>query len=510
MQTKTPLLLLILDGWGAREAAADNAITTANTPHWDRLWQQCPRGLLNTSGTAVGLPEGQMGNSEVGHMNIGAGRIVYQELTRIGKAIDDGEFEHNPALNKAIETPDNGNSVHILGLLSDGGVHSHIDHLLTTLELAARKHDGPVIVHALLDGRDTPPRSAEGYIETLEAAVAKLENAYIGSIGGRYYGMDRDNRWERVERAWQAIVLGQSDFNADSASSALAQARARDESDEFVQPTTIDGGRPVVDGDSVIFINFRADRARQISRALVEPDFDGFSVQQPELAAFTTMTQYIEGLRAEVAFPPTSLEHLLGEEIARAGLKQLRIAETEKYAHVTYFFNGGEEQVFDGEDRKLIPSPNVATYDLKPAMSSVELTEELVKAIESGDYPVIICNVANPDMVGHTGVFDAAIQAVESVDVLLGRMTQALDGVGGEMLVTADHGNIEQMKDPSTGQPHTAHTTRPVPLVFYGRPAKMIERGSLRDIAPTILNLLQLDIPKAMTGQPLVHILASD
>ena len=510
MQTKTPLLLLILDGWGEREAAPDNAITSAHTPNWDRMREHYSHTLLDTSGTAVGLPEGQMGNSEVGHMNIGAGRIVYQELTRISKAIEDGEFQHNPALNKTIAATHPGHTVHILGLLSDGGVHSHVDHLIETVKLAVSQHDGPVVVHALLDGRDTPPRSAEAYIETLETTVAGLENAHIGSIGGRYYGMDRDQRWERVARAWQAIVTGKAEFDADTAGHALANARARDESDEFVQPTTVNGGHPIVDGDSVIFINFRADRARQISRALVEPGFDGFELEQPKLASFATMTQYIEGLPAEVAFPPTRLEHLFGEEIARASLKQLRIAETEKYAHVTYFFNGGEEQVFEGEHRKLIPSPKVATYDLQPAMSSVELTDALVEAIESGDYPVIICNVANPDMVGHTGVLEAALRAVEAVDVLLGRITEALDRVGGEMLVTADHGNIEQMLDPDSGQPHTAHTTHPVPLVFYGRSAEMNEHGSLRDIAPTILNLLQLDIPNEMTGRPLVHLRPSE
>ena len=510
MQIKTPLLLLILDGWGVREAAPDNAITSADTANWDRLWQHYPHALLDTSGTAVGLPEGQMGNSEVGHMNIGAGRIVYQELTRISKAIDDGDFQQNPALNQTINATGPGNTVHILGLVSDGGVHSHIDHLIETLKLTALRHDGPVVVHALLDGRDTPPRSAEAYIETLEKAVASFENTHIGSIGGRYYGMDRDQRWNRVARAWQAVVEATAEFDADTASNALAQARVRDESDEFVQPTTIDGGYPVRDGDSVIFINFRADRARQFSRALVEPGFDGFERTQPKLAGFATMTQYIEGLPTNVAFAPTTLEHLLGEELSKAGLKQLRIAETEKYAHVTYFFNGGQERVFEGEDRKLIPSPKVATYDLQPTMSSVELTDALVEAIESGEYPVIICNVANPDMVGHTGVFDAALRAVEAVDVLLGRIAEALDRSGGEMLVTADHGNIEQMLDPDTGQPHTAHTTHPVPLVFYGRAARMTERGSLRDLAPTILDLLGLPIPGAMTGQPLVHIQAVD
>lgn len=505
MERRTPLLLLILDGWGVREAAPDNAIAAARTPNWDRLWRDCPHALLQTSGEAVGLPAGQMGNSEVGHMNIGAGRIVYQELTRITKAIEDGEFDANAALLETIDAAGEG-TVHVMGLLSEGGVHSHEDHFLATIELAARQHRGEVAVHAFLDGRDTPPRSAAKSLERLQRRVDDLENVRIASVSGRYWAMDRDQRWDRIERAWNAIVRGRAEFTADRATEALDAAYARDENDEFVPPTVIDGGKPIQDGDSAIFINFRADRARQLSRALVDPDFDGFEGPRPKLAAFATMTRYESDLDARVAFPPTRMLHLFGEELANAGLAQLRIAETEKYAHVTYFFNGGREQVFEGEDRKLIPSPDVATYDLQPEMSAPALTRELVAAIKSGRWPVLVCNVANPDMVGHSGVFDAAVKAVEAVDRLLGEVHKAVSEAGGEMLVTADHGNVEQMSDPETGQAHTAHTTNPVPLVFAGRPARMDSSGSLRDIAPTMLELLGLDAPDEMTGRPLVHI----
>jgi len=506
MTKRTPLVLLILDGWGVREPAPDNAISCADTPNWDRLFETHPHSLLQTSGTAVGLPAGQMGNSEVGHMNIGAGRVIFQELTRINNAIEAGEFRTNPALNQAIAHTPDGNTVHIIGLVSDGGVHSHIDHLIETLRLAALKHDGPIAIHALLDGRDTPPRSAKQYLLQLQSAVDEHENAHIASVGGRYFGMDRDQRWERIEAAWNCIVEAQSAFDADGALDALDQARERDESDEFVQPTTIDSGAPIKDGDSVICVNFRADRARQLSRALVEPGFDGFEARQPRLSGFVTLTEYLEHLPAAVAFPPSRYDHLLGQELADAGLGQLRIAETEKYAHVTYFFNGGEETVFAGEDRRLIPSPNVATYDLKPEMSAQQLTQALVEAIEHQRYPVIICNVANPDMVGHTGIFQAAIRAVETVDQLIGEVAAAVERAGGELLITADHGNIEQMLDPETGQPHTAHTTYPVPLVFVGRSARMLNEGSLRDIAPTMLSLLELEVPAQMTGQPLVQL----
>jgi len=505
MQRRTPLLLLILDGWGVREAADDNAIAMADTPNWDRLWRDCPHSLLATSGEAVGLPRGQMGNSEVGHMNIGAGRVVYQELTRISRAIDSGEFERNAALTDTIDDAGNG-TVHVMGLLSDGGVHSHEEHFFATLRLAARRHDGPIAVHAFLDGRDTPPRSARASLEKLQALTDELAQVQVATIGGRYYAMDRDQRWDRIERAWRAIAEARAEHTAGDALAALDAAYDRGEDDEFVQPTVIDGGRPLADDDSVVFINFRADRARQLTRVLVDPSFDAFDAGTPRLAAVATMTRYEDELDTRVAFPPVRMRHLLGEELASAGLRQLRIAETEKYAHVTYFLNGGQEQVFDGEDRKLIPSPRVATYDLQPEMSAPELARELVHAIGSGHWPVIICNVANPDMVGHSGVFDAAVQAVEAVDALLGETIRAVATAGGEMLVTADHGNCEQMTDPESGQPHTAHTLNPVPLVFFGRPATLAREGSLRDIAPTMLGLLDLPIPDEMTGTPLVRL----
>jgi len=506
MPDHQPLVLLILDGWGHREAAPDNAISTGHTPNWDRLWSTCPHSLLTTSGEAVGLPDGQMGNSEVGHLNIGAGRIVYQELTRIGKAIEDGSFADNQALVGAIsKARASGGCVHIMGLLSPGGVHSHEDHLLATVDLAL-KHGAPeVAVHAFLDGRDMPPRSAKPSITRLEAAVEGHEQARIASVSGRYYAMDRDKRWARTQKAWNAIVAAEAEHHCDSASEALQQAYERGEDDEFVLPSVIGNGRRIEDGDVVIFINFRADRARQLTAAFVTPDFDGFQARRPKLAAMVTMTRYQDKLDTDVAFGPVTFEHLLGGELAAAGFRQLRIAETEKYAHVTYFFNGGEEQVFEGEERKLIPSPDVATYDLQPEMSAPRLTDDLVAAIDSGDYQVIICNVANPDMVGHSGVFEAAVKAVEAVDLLLGHVDEALRRAGGEMLVTADHGNVEQMTDPLTNQPHTAHTTNPVPFLYVGpRKVTMLDHGSLRDIAPTMLTLLGLETPEAMTGQPLV------
>jgi len=504
-----PLVLLILDGWGVREAAPDNAIAAARTANWDRLWRDCPHALLETSGEAVGLPDGQMGNSEVGHMNIGAGRIVYQELTRITRAIRDGEFQRNPALIETIAGAGDG-TVHIMGLLSDGGVHSHEDHFLATIELTAARHSGPVAVHVFLDGRDTPPRSARKSLQKLNECVARHSNVRVASMSGRYWAMDRDQRWERVHRAWLALAHARAEFSADDPLSALDTAYERDENDEFVQPTVIGGGCPMADGDSAIFINFRADRARQLTQVLTDPEFDRYREPRPKLAAMATMTRYAADLDTAVAFPPTELHNLFGEVLARAGLRQLRIAETEKYAHVTYFFNGGREQVFDGEDRKLIASPKVATYDLQPEMSAPELTRELVKAIGSGTWPVIICNVANPDMVGHSGVFDAAVRAVEAVDALLGEVVVAIEAAGGTLMVTADHGNVEQMTDPDTGQAHTAHTTNPVPLVFFGAEAEVQSRGSLRDIAPTMLTLLGLEIPPEMNGRPLIRTSTAD
>ncbi len=507
MSRARPLMLLILDGWGQREAADDNAITTGHTPNWDAVWANRPRTLLDTSGESVGLPAGQMGNSEVGHMNLGAGRIVYQELTRIGKAIEDGSFKRNPALLAGVgKAKVAGGCVHILGLLSPGGVHSHQDHLLATLELALDNGAPEVAVHIFLDGRDVAPRSAAESIARLEAAVADSDRARIASVCGRYYAMDRDQRWDRTQLAWDAIVDARAEFSADTASQALQAAYSRDENDEFVKPTLIGDGRRVADGDAVIFINFRADRARQLTRAFVEPGFDGFECRRPDLSTMVTMTHYLDGLPVEVAFAPQRFDHLLGAELSAAGLRQLRIAETEKYAHVTYFFNGGEEQVFEGEDRKLIPSPGVATYDLQPEMSAPALTKALVAAIEGGGYDVIVCNVANPDMVGHSGKFDAAVAAVEAVDRVLGEVLPVLERAGGEALITADHGNVEQMSDPATGQAHTSHTTNPVPLVYYGaRTLQLRDGGSLRDIAPTLLALLDLPQPEEMTGRSLIR-----
>ena len=508
MTRPSPVLLLILDGWGYREPADDNAISVGRTPNWDRLWARNPRAFLDTSGEAVGLPDGQMGNSEVGHMNIGAGRVVYQELTRINQAIRDGEFERNPALNQALAAArERGGRVHILGLLSPGGVHSHEDHLLTTLEMAVSAGVESVAVHAFLDGRDMPPRSAMASLERLEKAVSASDRTCIAGICGRFYAMDRDQRWDRTEKAWRLIVEGDAEQTAESATTGLEAAYERGEDDEFVQPTRVQPGVSVADGDVVIFINFRADRARQLSQAFVGEDFSGFEARRPQLAAMVTMTHYQDDLNCAVAFPPATLPELLGEVVARAGLRQLRIAETEKYAHVTYFFNGGGEKVFAGEERILVPSPKVATYDLQPEMSAPELERRLLEQIGQGRHELIVCNVANPDMVGHTGDFQAAVAAVEAVDRLLGSVMSALDHAGGEMLVTADHGNVEQMSDPETGQAHTAHTLNPVPIVYCGpRPPARLNDGSLRDIAPTLLGLLGLPVPEVMTGRPLFDV----
>jgi len=505
--TRGPLVLMILDGWGYREPAPDNAITTGDTPHWDRLWSRCPHTLIETSGEAVGLPDGQMGNSEVGHMNIGAGRVVYQDFTRITAAIRDGSFRDNPAITGAVaKARAGGGTVHVMGLLSPGGVHSHEDHFRATVELAAALDAPAIRVHAFLDGRDTPPRSAGGPIERMQACVDALPSAAFSTVCGRYYAMDRDERWDRVEKAWDAIVEARAGFRADSAAEALEAAYARGENDEFVQPTLVDGYTGVADGDVVIFVNFRADRAREITRAFVEDPFGGFQRRKPRLASYVCMTEYLEGLDVAIAYPPETLTDLFGEVVAREGLRQLRIAETEKYAHVTFFFNGGREAPFEGEERILVPSPRVATYDLQPEMSAPELARRLAGEIRSGAWDVIVCNVANPDMVGHTGSMKAAVAAVEAVDACLGEVMEAIDAVDGQLLVTADHGNVEQMTDPETGQTHTAHTTNPVPLVYAGRAARMIDGGSLRDIAPTMLYLLGLPQPAAMTGRSLVKL----
>ena len=505
-----PMVLMILDGWGQREDAADNAISEASTPCWDHIQQIGAQTTIKTSGEFVGLPAGQMGNSEVGHMNIGAGRIVFQSLSSISNAIDNGSFTSNPALLKAIAASRQKRStLHIMGLLSPGGVHSHEEHFLAMVRMAAAQGAYKIKVHAFLDGRDTPPRSAAPSIRKMQDCLDGFGNADFGSLCGRYYAMDRDKRWGRVEKAWDTLVEGRGMFHCDDAASALKAAYDRDENDEFVSPTVIGSYSGTRDDDAVIFVNFRADRAREITQAFIQPGFSGFERQAPKLSCFVCMTQYLEDLPAEIAYPPEQLTGLFGQVLADNGLTQLRIAETEKYAHVTFFFNGGEEQPFAGEQRLLVPSPNVATYDLQPEMSIGKLSSELDKAIRSGTFDVIICNVANPDMVGHTGNMTAAIAAVEAVDQCLGVVLKAVQSMNGELLVTADHGNIEQMKDHQSGQSHTAHTTNPVPLVYCGRSARAVAGGALRDIAPTMLYLLGLPKPAEMTGQPLMELTVS-
>ena len=502
-----PLMLMILDGWGYREDAEDNAISQALTPNWDKIKQLGCHTIIETSGESVGLPDGQMGNSEVGHMNIGAGRVVFQDFTRISMAIRDNSFTANQALLKAINASRAKDStLHIMGLLSPGGVHSHEDHFLAMVRMAASRGAHKIMVHAFLDGRDTPPRSAGPSIQKMQKCLDDIQNADFGSVCGRYFAMDRDQRWDRVAQAWDCLVNAQTRFRSSHAETALLQAYERDESDEFVSPTAIGSHSGICDDDAIIFINFRADRAREISRAFIQSGFDGFERQAPRLSCFVCMTQYLDNLPAEVAFPPDQLNGLLGEVLADHGLRQLRIAETEKYAHVTFFFNGGEEKLFPGEQRLLVPSPNVATYDLQPEMSIGKLSEELDSAIRHDEFDVIICNVANPDMVGHTGNLQAAIAAVQAVDGCLGVVLKAIQSGNGELLITADHGNVEQMADHDTGQSHTAHTTNPVPLVYYGRKAEAVSGGSLRDIAPSMLYLLGIDTPPEMTGRSLLRL----
>ncbi|MCA1799192.1 MAG: 2,3-bisphosphoglycerate-independent phosphoglycerate mutase [Xanthomonadaceae bacterium] len=504
-----PVVLIILDGWGCSDAPDHNAIRAARTPFWDRLWSSAPHTRVDTSGDAVGLPSGQMGNSEVGHLNIGSGRVVYQELTRIGKAIADGSFYENPALTGAVDRAQSaGGAVHILGLLSPGGVHSHEDHIHAMVELAVRRGAKRVFVHAFLDGRDTPPRSAQASLEALAAVCSRTGIARIASICGRYFAMDRDRRWDRVQRAYELLASGSAPFQADDAPAALAAAYERDESDEFVQPTVVGKAAPISDGDAVVFMNFRADRARELTIAFTQDDFDGFERDQRPLPGdWVTLTEYHRDFDCPVAFGPAELENGLGEYVSGLGLRQLRIAETEKYAHVTFFFNGGREDEFPGEDRVLVPSPQVATYDLKPEMSAPELTDRLCEAIRSGQYDLVVCNYANPDMVGHTGVFDAAVKAVETIDACLARVAEALDDADGAMLITADHGNVEQMHDDETGQAHTAHTINLVPLVYYGKQAvEMNGEGVLSDIAPSLLVLMRLPQPPEMTGRALLRL----
>ena len=502
-----PVVLLILDGWGHREDPADNALAQADLPNWDRLWEGCPHTLVHTEGRHVGLPDGQMGNSEVGHMNLGAGRIVYQDLTRVDAAIADGSFFANDALLDACaKARDADRTLHVMGLLSPGGVHSHEAHIFAMLELARRAGVKDVAVHAFLDGRDTPPRSADPSLRALQQLCQRLGNARIASVGGRYFAMDRDQRWDRVQRAWDAIVEARAAHAAPDAVTALAQAYARGENDEFVQPTVVGAPRPLRDGDAVVFMNFRADRARQLTAAFVDPAFAGFEARRPALSAFVCLAEYDARLPTTLAFPPDDLRNTLGEILAAHGLTQLRIAETEKYAHVTFFFSGGREAPYAGEERVLVPSPKVATYDLQPEMSCPEVTARLVDAIRHQRFDVIICNIANPDMVGHTGDLAAAVKAAEAVDVAIGAVSDAVRDVQGALLVTADHGNLEMMRDPTTGQAHTAHTVGPVPLVYVGGRAGATLRagGALRDIAPTMLDLLGIQPPADMSGRSLL------
>jgi 2,3-bisphosphoglycerate-independent phosphoglycerate mutase len=508
MQKRRPVMLVVLDGWGWREDPADNAVRQARTPVFDRLWASCPHALLHTSGRNVGLPQGQMGNSEVGHLNIGAGRVVMQDLPRIGEAIADGEIAKSPALARLIERlRASGGTCHLMGLASPGGVHSHQDHAAALAKLLAEARV-PTVVHAFTDGRDTPPRSADEDIRRLVAALPP--SVAIATVCGRYYAMDRDKRWERVAKAYAAIVEGDGPRFPD-AGAVIADAYAHDISDEFVVPAAVGGYRGMRDGDGVLCFNFRADRVREILSALLDPAFAGFPRRRTvRVAAAVGMTEYSSQLNAflETIFPPQNLRNVLGQVVADAGRAQVRMAETEKYPHVTYFLNGGEETPYVREDRIMVPSPKVATYDLQPEMSAPELTDKAVEAIGSGKYDLIVLNYANPDMVGHTGSLPAAIKAVETVDTGLGRIAEAIGKAGGTLLITADHGNCELMRDPETGGPHTAHTTNPVPVLLLGGPDGQLDGGRLADIAPTLLQLMDLPAPPEMTGTSLLRPLA--
>ncbi len=508
----TPVLLLILDGFGYREDADFNAVLAARKPNWDTLWRDYPHTLINASEKFVGLPTGQMGNSEVGHLNIGAGRVVYQDLSRVDVAIEDGSFYANPALSDAVAlTKQNNSTLHIMGLLSPGGVHSHENHIFAMLEMAARAGLKKIYLHAFLDGRDTPPKSAAHSLQLLQEKCAALGTGQIASIAGRFYAMDRDNRWERVQPAYELLTQGSAEFTAADVLSGLELAYARGESDEFVKPTAIVSGsakNTMQDGDVVVFMNFRADRAREITRALTDKTFGGFDrAFLPKLASFVSLSSYGEDFHLPCAYPPQNIRNGFGEYISSLGLKQLRIAETEKYAHVTYFFSGGREQPYPGEDRILVPSPKVATYDLKPEMSAFEVTDKLEAAILSRQYHAIICNYANGDMVGHTGNMGAATRAVETLDICVGRIVEAMRSIGGELLITADHGNAEQMIDRTTHQAHTAHTLNPVPLLYIGRKAELAGGGALRDLAPSLLAMMGLPQPAEMTGRSLIRMI---
>lgn len=509
---RKPVGLIILDGWGHRTETKHNAIAQANTPNWDNLIKNHPNTLIHTSGMQVGLPDGQMGNSEVGHMNLGAGRVVYQELTRIQKDIDEGRFFQNNALLKAIDTAvDRNKTVHIMGLLSDGGVHSHIDHIKAAIKMA-HERGAQVLLHAFTDGRDTSPQSALQYIADIESYMSEIGGGRIATLTGRYYALDRDNRWDRVHQTYDVITCGMSEFEYNSATEAIQAAYDRGENDEFIQATHIANNTGekscVEDGDSIIFMNFRSDRARQLTKAFIVDDFADFHrCKIPVLSAFVTLTEYkktFEKFGALIAYRPNKLRNTFGEYVAKKGLTQLRIAETEKYAHVTFFFNGGVEEPNLHEERILVNSPKVTTYDQQPEMSLPEVKAELIEAIQSNKFDTFICNIANPDMVGHTGVFDACIQAAEAVDNALGDILEAIKQAGGEVIVTADHGNLEMLFDEEKGKPLTSHTTFPVSLAYFGnRDCTLKENGSLCDVSPTLLHIMGVGQPEEMTGHSL-------
>ena len=510
MSTKKLTMLMILDGFGMNEKEEGNAVKIAQIPALTEILTKNPNTMIHTSGLEVGLPEGQMGNSEVGHTNIGAGRIVYQDLAKITKSIEDGDFFSKPEFVKAIENCKANNSkLHIMGLLSDGGVHSHNRHLYGLLELAKRKDFEDVYVHCFMDGRDTPPASGEGYLIKLEEKLKEKGVGQIASLSGRFYAMDRDKRWERVSQAYDALVHGEGEKALDAVA-AIEESYQKEIFDEFVKPTVITNkeGEPLAkieNGDSVIFFNFRPDRAREITRSIVDKEFDGFETEKLD-TYFVCMTPYDETMpNVEVAFRKEEIRNTFGEYISKKGLKQLRIAETEKYAHVTFFFNGGEEKQYEGEDRILVPSPKVETYDLKPEMSAYEVTDKVIEAIKSEKYDSIILNYANPDMVGHTGSIDAAVKALETINDCVAKVVEAVKSVDGVLLITADHGNAEQMIDYKTGEPHTAHTTNPVPLAVVGLPGnKKVREGRLADLAPTMLDIMGLEKPDEMTGESLI------
>ncbi|MGR9105654.1 MAG: 2,3-bisphosphoglycerate-independent phosphoglycerate mutase [Gammaproteobacteria bacterium] len=506
-----PTVLLILDGFGCNSCNQNNAIAMAHKPVWDALWETCPHTLLECSGDVVGLPKGQMGNSEVGHLHLGAGRLLPQDYTRINAALENGDFRTNPVFCDAIDLAvSTDKAIHIIGLLSPGGVHSHEDHIHAISELCFERGADHVYVHAILDGRDTLPKSAMASIGAMEAVFNQADKGRIASVIGRFYAMDRDLRWNRVEKAWSLMVQGKAGRYCESALEGLMQAYEQGETDEFVPPTVIVSKweKPVriEDGDVILFMNFRADRVRQLVRALTEPEFQGFARERlPRLGQLVTLTPYHHEFAFPIAFPREPVINCFGEYLSKLGIKQLRLAETEKYAHVTFFFNGGVEEPYPGESRVLIPSPKVRTYDLKPEMSADEITDRLVDALQSGQYGAIICNYANCDMVGHTGVIPAAVAAVETIDACLGRVVRAIENAGGQMLITADHGNAEQMVDPISGQSATAHTMNPVPLVYVGGTRALLDGGNLADVAPTLLDLMQLDKPLEMTGRSLLE-----